>query len=870
MQETPKPSKKAGHKSRIRYVRVLFVTLCLGLVATIGGLAGVIGAYYYVEPALPAAETIRDIPLQIPLRIFSRDGLLIEEIGQRRRVLITYAEVPQHVVNAFIAAEDRRFWVHPGIDYRGILRAVFQLVTTGGVDAGGSTLTQQLGRIYFLNLDQTLERKFKEAALAIRIEQEFSKETIMELFLNKMFFGQRAYGVSAAGRVFFNKELKDLSVAEAATLAGVLPAPSRYNPVRSAQNAEIRRAYVLGRMQNLGFITDDAYDEAMATPMESILHGTDKELQADYVAEMVRREMLLRYGEETYTAGYQVVTSLDSRSQQAADYSLRNGLLEFTRRRGYRGPIATFEFDPALLQIDMSEWPVDNLQTLDHYGPGRLSIALVTAINDNNSANIVFKNGVFSTVPWSGLSWAKSYVDGATMGEAPESVADVLTIGDVIFVMPTTAGFWALAQVPEAQGAVVSIDPQDGAITSLAGGFDFAISKFNRVTQAARQPGSSFKPFIYSAALERGNTAATVVDDSPVVIRSSELEADWRPINYSGRFYGPTRMREALVRSMNLVSVRLLLYETGVGNAVRHIAKFGFGPTALPRNGSLALGGGSASPLDMAQGYATIANGGYGVKPYVIDAIYGPEGETLYRAEPLVVCRICDAQSEDEYALEDYEEMTFEEMADVAESYQPDASIAPALFESVNAAPRVVSEQNIFIIQDMMREVIRRGTGRRAMVLGRNDLSGKTCTSNDRRDAWFGGFNGDLATIVWVGYDNDLPLGPGEEGSRTALPIWIDFMRVALEGVPSNQMPMPEGIVNVRIDRSLGCRARVGQADTMFEVFRDDHIPDECEGNQGVSDPFNDTSGADDLFIEEEDANVEETDDEETDNEDLF
>ena len=869
MQKTVKPSKNAGHRSRIRYVRILYVTLCLGLVATIGGIAGVIGAYYYVEPALPAAETIRDIPLQIPLRIFSRDGLLIEEIGQRRRVLITYDEVPPHVVNAFIAAEDRRFWVHPGIDYRGILRAVFQLLTTGGVDAGGSTLTQQLARSYFLNLDQTLERKFKEAALAIRIEQEFSKETIMELFLNKMFFGQRAYGVSAAGRVFFNKELKDLSVAEAATLAGVLPAPSRYNPVRSAQNAEMRRAYVLGRMQSLDFITDEAYDDAMATPMESILHGTDKELQADYVAEMVRAEMLSRYGEETYTAGYQVVTSLDSRAQKAADFALRNGLLEFTRRRGYAGPIATFELPLDLLRIDMSEWPVDILQTLDQFAPGGLSVALVTKINDNNSAEIVFKNGVTTTVPWSGVSWAKPFVDRGTTGETPESVADVLNEGDAIFVMPTTAGFWALAQEPEAQGAVVSVDPQDGAITSLAGGFDFATSKFNRVTQAARQPGSSFKPFIYSAALEQGNTAATVVDDSPVVIPSRELEADWRPINYSGRFYGPTRMREALRRSMNLVSVRLLLYETGVGNAVRHISKFGFGPDAVPRNGSLALGGGTATPLDMAQGYAIIANGGYGVKPYVIDAIYGPEGETLYRAQPLVVCRSCDAQAENQFEYESFEQLTLEEMADVAESYQPDASVAPDLFADVNAAPRVVSEQNIFIVQDMMRDVIKRGTGRRAMALGRNDLSGKTGTSNDRRDAWFGGFNSDLATIVWVGYDDDLPLGPGEEGSRTALPIWIEFMRAALEGVPSNQMPMPEGIINVRIDRSLGCRARVGQPNTMFEVFREDHIPDECEATQSATDPFNDTSGADDLFLEDAEAPEEESG-EETEDETLF
>ncbi|MBT8098926.1 MAG: PBP1A family penicillin-binding protein, partial [Gammaproteobacteria bacterium] len=745
MQERPKPNMNAGHKSKIRYLRILIIVLGLGLSGAIGAIAAAIGAYYYVEPALPEAETIRDIPLQIPLRIFSRDGLLIEEIGQRRRVLVTFDEVPEHVVNAFIAAEDRRFWVHPGIDYRGILRALFQLVTTGDVEAGGSTLTQQLARSYFLNLDQTIDRKFKEFSLAVRIEQEFTKEQIMELFLNKMFFGQRAYGVSAAGTVFFNKDLKDLSVAEAATLAGVLPAPSRYNPVRSAQNAERRRGYVLGRMLDLGFISDAEYEEAMNTPVESRLYGTDKELEADYVAEMVRAEMLKRYGEATYTAGYQVVTTLDSRLQNAANYALRNGLLEFTRRRGYKGAMTNFELTPEILATEFTEWPAEILQTLDQYAPGGLATAIVVAVNDDNSADIVFRNGEPGNIPWSGIGWAKPYIDDQSSGPAPETVAEVLSAGDVIHVMPTTAGFWALAQVPKAQSAVVSVDPQDAAITSLAGGFDFATSKFNRVTQAARQPGSSFKPFIYSAALEQGNSLATVILDAPVVINSSELEAVWRPINYSGRFYGPTRMREALVRSMNLVSVRLLLFNTGVGNAVQHIEKFGFGDAALPRNGSLALGGGSASPLDMAQAYAVIANGGFAVKPYVIDAIYGPEGETLYRADPLVVCRECLAEATDNYTTSLYNQMTLEEMADVALTYQPDAAAAPELFTDVNAAEHVISEQNLYLIQDAMRDVIQRGTGRRARVLGRNDLSGKTGTSNDRRDAWFGGFQGDMA-----------------------------------------------------------------------------------------------------------------------------
>ena len=470
--------------------------------------------------------------------------------------------------------------------------------------------------------------------------------------------------------------------------------------------------------------------------------------------------------------------------------------------------------------------------------PDVLSIALVTALHEDNSADVVFKNGQSASLPWKGISWAKPQIDRENFGPAPETVADVLSVGDVVYVMATSGDFLALIDMPDVQGAVVSMDPRDGAVTSLAGGFDFASSKFNRATQAFRQPGSSFKPFIYSAALEHGNTPATVVDDSPVVIRSSELEQDWRPINYTGRFYGPTRLREALTRSMNLVSVRLLLYETGVGNAVHHIGRFGFGDAALPRNGSLALGGGSASPLDMAQGYATLANGGLAVKPYVIDAIYGPDGETLYRADPLIVCAECEQQPEDPYAAEIYEQLTPEEMADIALTYRPDGTIAPELFAEINAAPRAISPQNAFLVQDMMRDVVSRGTGRRAMQLGRNDLSGKTGTSNDRRDAWFGGFNGDLASIVWVGYDDDLPLGPGEEGSRTALPIWVEFSRLALADVPNHVMPMPEGIVTQRIARTDGCPARAGQADTIFEVFQEGRLP-ECETAIDTHDPFN-------------------------------
>jgi len=847
----------------------MILLLTMGSIGAIAVTSGVIGAYYYVQPSLPAAETIRDIPLQVPMRIFSRDGYLISEIGSRKRIPVTFEQIPEHVVQAFVAAEDRRFFEHPGIDYRGILRAFVRLASTGNASGGGgSTITQQLARDYFLNLDQTVARKLTEAFLAYKIEQEFSKEQIMALFLNKMFFGQRAYGVAAAAQVFFNKELADINEAEAATLAGVLPAPSVYNPVSGPENAEIRRGYVLRRMAALDFIDTATLEDSMAFPLESKLHGAAIELNAPFVAEMVRADMLRRYGEDIYTGGYQVVTALDSRMQQAANYSLRNGLLEFTRRRGYRGPHAKVELTEELLQLPYDDWPVQVFEALGRYAPGGLSFALVTEVTDSNEAIIVFADHSEAVLPWSGIRWANPFIDREKFGPPPEAATEVLAAGDIIYVMPTASKAWALAQVPAAQSAVVALDPYDGGVSALAGGFDYTTSKFNRARQAYRQPGSAFKPFIYSAALEHGNTAATVVLDAPVVISSSELEAIWRPINYSGRFYGPTRMREALVRSMNLVSVRLLLFETGIGNAVRHMAKFGFSDATLIRNGSLALGGGQASPLDMAQGYAMLANGGHAVKPYVIDSIFGPNGEPLYRAEPAIVCDECvPREPQPSFKLNGSidvdepvnSEVLLEQMADVVLSYKPDATIAPELFEGINLAEQAISPQNAFLVQDMMRDVVRRGTGVRARrELGRSDLSGKTGTSNDRRDAWFGGFNADIAAVVWVGYDDDLPLGPREEGSRTALPIWIEFARIALKGAPEHQMAMPEGIVSVRIDRETGCPARVGQPNVMFEVFREGHVPD-CERLEEIADPFNNAAGIDPDPEEEGDAESEET-----------
>ncbi|HET6629788.1 MAG TPA: PBP1A family penicillin-binding protein [Woeseiaceae bacterium] len=854
-------------RARRSWLRWLALATGLGAAGTLGLAAAVIGAWYYVAPGLPAADTIREIPLQIPLRIYSRDGRLIEEIGERKRTLVTYDELPQFVIDAFIAAEDQRFFEHPGVDYRGILRAAWGWLRTGSIEAsgGGSTITQQLARDYFLSLDVTLARKLREAFLAWKIEQEFSKQEIFALFVNKMFFGQRSYGVAAAAQAYFDKGLQEINIAEAATLAGVLPAPSYYNPVYSPKNARVRRNYVLRRMHELDFIDNAEFERAMDYPVESRLYGTATELEAPYVAEMVRREMIDRYGlEAAYSSGFKVVTSLDSKLQAAANYALRNGLLEFSRRRGYRGPITHVDVAPAQLAQPFNEWPEALRLQLSEYGnPGGLSVAMVTALHEDNSASVALQDGTPLTLPWHGISWARPYIDQANTGPAPETVADVLSPGDIIYVMPTTGGIWALAQVPEAQAAVVSVDPMDGAITSLSGGFDYSISKFNRVTQAARQPGSAFKPFIYSAALEQGNTPATILLDAPVFIRSSELEAVWRPLNYTGRFYGAQRLREALVHSLNLATVRLLLNKTGIGNAVRHIAKFGFGGAALPYNGSLALGGGNATPLDMAQAYATFANGGYAVEPYIIQAIFNAEGKALYRADPAVVCRRCevdedarrrrepsgdllqtvamsDAEGAPQYGGEAGLPMPLEQMAELGTSYRPDANEAPQLFEDVHLAPRVISAQNAYLIQDMMHDVIRRGTGRRARQLGRSDLSGKTGTSNDQRDAWFAGFNSMLSVVTWVGYDDPKPLGPGEQGSRTALPLWIDFMAVALDGVPPSALPMPEGMTSVKINKKTGCPATAADPadNVMFEIFRVGHEP-ECEYSDEHRDIFN-------------------------------
>ena len=838
--------------NKIKWQSRVVLFFGLGIASIITLLMVIFSAYFFVEPSLPNAERIREIPLETPLRIYSRDGRLIDEVGVRKRINISYEDMPQHLINAFVAAEDQRFFDHSGIDYRGILRAAFRMISTGRISGGGSTLTQQLAREYFLNRKVMFTRKVLEVFLAYKIEQEFTKKEIMTFYANKVYFGQRAYGVAAAAQVFFGKNIQDISLSEAATLAGVLPAPSNYNPVRNSTLARIRRSYVLNRMYDLNFIDEESYKASKDSPLISKLHGTSNELSAPYVAEMVRIEMINKYGGNVTREGFKVFTTIDSGIQRDSNYGLQKGLLEYTQRHGYRGPIGKIENSVNnLQQLSLT----DLLLEMEKYpNPNVLEVAVVTKLNPDNSANIILRSGEQSSLLWNTIRWAKPYIDGQNTGPNPKTIEDVLTTGDVIYIMPITIGGYALSQLPIAQGAVVSIDPFDGAITSLSGGFDYSLNKFNHVTQGSRQPGSAFKPFIYSAALEQGNTAATIILDAPVVLPSSELEKNWRPSNYTGRFYGEQRLREALVRSLNLASVRLLLDNTGITNAINHIQPFGFKKDSLPLNGGLALGAGSATPLDMAQAYAVFANGGYIVKPHIIDHIRTIDDEVIYRNNAPVVCRKCELTPDHKKILEsemdknsfiqDSDEkmyISLSKMSEVAETYQPDANQAPELFQDIKLAKRIISEQNAFLMRDIMRDVIRRGTGVRAWrVLGRErNLSGKTGTTNDRRDTWFAGFSGNISAVVWVGNDDNKPLGSGEQGSRTALPIWIEAVRNAWNGTSDYQLPMPKGMISVSISRITGCPADASTdiKDIIFEIFREDHLPT-CKDREELRDIF--------------------------------
>ena len=776
----------------------------------------VLGVYLLIVPNLPSVEVLKDVRLQVPLRVYSRDMKLMAEFGEKKRAPMVYEEFPDLMVKAVLAAEDARFFEHPGVDYQGLLRAVFYLVRTGEKGQGGSTITMQVARNFFLSREKTYLRKINEIMLAFKIEEELSKQDILSLYLNKIYLGNRAYGVGAAAQVYYGLDVGQLNVAQLAMIAGLPKAPSRYNPIINPARALTRRNYVLGRMRSLAYITEDEYNEAVKTVDDARLHGLSKQVTAPYIAEMVRAEMVERYGDATYSDGFNVVTSIDSRLQTAANEAQRNALLSYDKRHGYRGPISRQLLDE---QSGEEQWM--NLLR-KHREINSLLPALVLEVVEQIAIVYEPHRGVLR-IDWPGLQWAAPGTGYGRMGERPKQASDILARGDVIRITEDSSGQWSLAQVPVVEGALVSLDPNDGAITALVGGFNFVNSNFNRVTQAERQPGSNFKPFTYSAGLEKGFTLASLINDAPVVFEDEGLEATWRPENYSGKVFGPTRLHEALVKSRNLVSIRLLR-AIGISYAIKYVSKFGFDKRRLPKDLSLALGSGAVTPLEVVSGYSVFANGGYRTIPYFIERIENADGETEYQAEPFVVCKFCEVEAKSRAK----KEARLGVSADAATD-EEGLFVGPPIREEmlpVNIAPRVITPQNAYLMRTLMMDVIRRGTGRRALVLNRKDIGGKTGTTNDQQDAWFSGFSPDVVTTAWVGFDKPQPLGERETGGRAALPMWIEYMKTALRGLPVKPLVQPPGLVTVRIDPVTGLLAGAGHPDAMFETFRVENVPE--------------------------------------------
>lgn len=746
----------------------MLAAVALGLTMAVAG-----GVFLYkLMPSVPSVESIRDIELKVPLRVFTIDGQLIGEYGDYRRSPTHIEDVPPLMIEAILAAEDNNFYDHPGVDFKGIARAFFANLRSGGHGQGASTITMQVARNYFLSREKTYTRKIKEILLSFRLEQELEKNEILELYINKIFLGHRSYGFQAAAQFYYDKPLNELSVAEIAMLAGLPKAPSRSNPLSNPKSALDRRNYVLRRMHELDNIDLPTFELATAAPLTAARHASLVDIDAPYVAEMARDYIYEKYGDRAYESGFQIYTTIKGKNQVAANEALRSGLLAYDRRHGFRGVLTHIEPD-AIEDNDALNGILRNFVS-----SGSLQPAMVIAADKDVIKAYAPDLGEI-TIDSEGWSWATD--DPSTL----------LKVGDVVHVTPRDDSNWWLAQIPEVSGAMVSLDPRDGAILALVGGFDYYLGKFNRATQARRQPGSNLKPFIYSAALENGFTASTLVSGAPIVI-DDPVEGTWRPENYSGKFYGPTRIREALTQSMNLVSVRLLR-AMGLQVVLDHLQTFGFDRDQLPKGLSLALGTATLTPLEIASAYAVFANGGYRVEPYYISRVEDQNGEIVEYSNRVKICEEC-------------------ELSELEQATNPDRP-------DPRYARQVLSPENTFLMTSMMRDVIRVGTGKKAMELGRNDLAGKTGTTNDFRDAWFSGFNDQVTATVWVGNDQPTTLGKSESGARAALPIWIDYMRVALDGIPEKPLEAPENVVSTLVSRETGEAVPPGSANAMTEYF---------------------------------------------------
>lgn len=743
----------------------------------------VTAVYAYMELQLPNVETLKDVHMQVPLRIYTADGKLIAQYGTKRRIPIRLDQVPKQLINAVLATEDARYYEHPGVDLIGIIRAAKAVIASGKKSQGASTITMQVARNFFLSRKKTYSRKINEILLALKIDKELSKEKVLELYLNKIYLGNRAYGVAAAAKVYYGKTLNQLTLPEMAMIAGLPQAPSRNNPVDNPEGAIKRRNHVLSRMCEVGFISKAQYQLAIQAPMTAKYHAQTIQVKAPYVAEMVRETMVEEYGKSAYDKGLNVYTTLSAKLQKAANTALHDGLLAYDKRHGYRKPTEN------LGAYNEQTW-LQNLKkknVIDDLYP-----AAIVTVGDAQ-VQALMSNGNIVVIPWAGLSWARPALAHGYVGAAPQHPRDIVKVGDVIRVVQDENGQWRLTQIPQVQGAIVVLNPQDGALLALSGGFDYNRSNFNRAIQAERQPGSSFKPFIYSAALAKGYTLATMINDAPVVMKDSGENQLWRPVNDTLKFYGPTPLRIGLIKSRNLVSIRLL-QAIGIPYALNYVKRFGFDANTLPNTLSLALGSGTVTPMQIANGYAVFANGGYRINPYFIQKIDDQHSQALYRAAPMQACSACITNVN----------LPIEQMP------QP-----PAL--------RVITPQNAYLITQALRGVIQAGTGRAARVLKRPDLAGKTGTTNKQVDAWFSGFNSNIVVTVWVGFDNLKPLK--EYGAQTALPIWIQFMRAALPGTPEATMAQPPDMITVRIDPHTGLLANPSSNHVKFEIFRKQYAP---------------------------------------------
>lgn len=792
--------------------RLLRLALLSCLFFGVMGISALGVLYWLIWPTLPGVEILRETRLQVPLSVYTREGKLIAQFGETRRYPVTIDQVPPKVLQAFIAVEDARFYEHPGIDWRGITRAVWLLATTSDRRVpGGSTITQQVARMFFLSPEYSYTRKITEIFLALKMERELSKDEILELYLNKSFFGNRAYGVSAAAEFYYGKSLDQLSLEEGAMLASIPKFPSSGNPVVNPVRALVRRDYVLQRMLDNAFIDQAEFSAALAAPDLARPHEPPVEVEAPWLAEQVRQDAVERFGEHALTNGYRVWTTIDARMQEAANSAARAGLIEYDQRHGWRGA-------ESRLTLPDADGPADWQSLLrDRQTIAGLVPALVLSA-EGERARLALADGQTIELGLDAVAWARPYLSENQRGPTPTRVGDVLARGDVVRVTPGDQREWRLSQLPKAQAAVIALDHDDGAIRALTGGFSFAINKFNRVMQSQRQPGSSFKPFVYAAAFERGFTPASIVLDAPVVFNDTGAGKSWRPQNDNLTFAGPMRLREAMVTSRNLVSVRVL-DAVGVGFARRYVEQFGFPPESLPANLSLALGTNAAPPVNMARGFAVFANGGFRITPSFIDRIEDRDGVLLYQASRERACPRCPQR-----LAESGRSTVADDAFDLGPSATTDSVESSENLESAVLAPRAIDDRTAYLVHSLLRDVVRRGTGRAAMALGRADVGGKTGTTNEYRDAWFSGFGGPLAVTAWVGMDDFGSLGNREFASRTALPIWVAFMKVALEGLPEQQPSLPNGLATALINPDSGRLVPPGTPGAISELFRVEDI----------------------------------------------